>query len=217
MSPAQGKPSCFKAYDVRGRVPDELDEDLAYRIGLATATLIKGRRYVVGRDCRLTSADLAAAVSRGLNDAGAAVLDVGMCGTEQVYFTTFARQLAGGIMVTASHNPFDYNGMKLVRQGARPISGDSGLAEIGALTVSRDLPAAVSTPGKTAPEDTLAEYVDFLLDQIDPRAMTPLKIVVNAGNGCAGPVIDALAPALPFEFIRLHHEPDGHFLHSRVS
>ena len=206
------KPVCFKAYDIRGRVPDELNEQLAYRIGLAMVHSLGGGRYVVGRDCRLSSAPLAAAVMRGLSDAGAAVLDIGLCGTEQVYYATFARELDGGVMVTASHNPADYNGMKLVRQQARPISGDSGLDEIGALAqAGLDKPQVAA--GNIDRADVLSEYVAFLLEQIDVDRLAPLKLVVNAGNGCAGPVIDALAPHLPGEFVRLHHDPDGTFPH----
>jgi len=210
MTEQPAKPSCFMAYDIRGRVPDELDEELAYRIGLATVRSVGGERFVVGRDCRLTSESLAAAVARGLCDGGADVLDIGLCGTEQVYFTTFARQLGGGIMVTASHNPAEYNGMKLVRQEARPISGDSGLEEIGLLTQSDDL-APTDRRGEVGSAETTAEFVDFLLEQVAPDTLKPLKIVANPGNGCAGPVIDALAERLPCEFIRIHHEPDGTF------
>jgi len=215
-----GKPSCFKAYDVRGRVPDELDEDLARRIGLATA-LIEGAghggaghegagRWAVGRDCRLTSPALAAAVARGLNEGGADVLDLGLCGTEQVYHATFALGLAGGIMVTASHNPRDYNGMKLVRSGARPISGDSGLDAIGARALDPELRPAAHR-GRTGSADTAGRYVDFLLSQIDPSRLRPLRLVADSGNGCAGPVLDRLAAHLPCEFIRVRHEPDGTF------
>ncbi len=210
MKSPQPKPACFKAYDIRGRVPDELDEDLAYRIGLVTAHSVGAASFVVGRDCRLSSEPLAAALTRGLNAGGVDVLDIGLCGTEQVYHATFARKLGGGVMVTASHNPIDYNGMKLVREEAKPISGDSGLDEIGAKVLADELVPA-GRPGTTRTGDTLAEYVSFLLDQVDPRSWRPLKIVTNAGNGCAGPVIDALAEWLPCEFVRIHHEPDGSF------
>ena len=139
MSPFSAKPACFKAYDIRGRVPDELDADLAYRIGLSTARFLKGKEFVVGRDCRNSSREFCEEVTRGLTDAGANVLDIGLCGTEMVYYATFARNLDGGIMVTASHNPMDHNGMKLVRAEARPISGDSGLDEIGEMAIDCDL------------------------------------------------------------------------------
>jgi phosphomannomutase/phosphoglucomutase len=123
--------SCFKAYDIRGRIPDELNEDVAQHIGRAFADTLDCAEVVVGRDVRLDSPRLAAALARGLNEGGTAVIDIGLCGTEEVYFQTAHRKAGGGIMVTASHNPMDYNGMKLVREGSRPISGDSGLGDIG--------------------------------------------------------------------------------------
>ncbi|MBW2704453.1 MAG: phosphomannomutase, partial [Deltaproteobacteria bacterium] len=132
-------PPSFKAYDIRGRVPEDLDADLAYRIGLAMVQHLGGGRFAVGRDCRLSSDELATALIRGLTTGGADVLDIGLCGTEMIYHTTAARGLAGGVMVTASHNPMDHNGMKLVRDEARPISGDTGLFEIGALAVGGEL------------------------------------------------------------------------------
>jgi len=210
MTDSPTKPACFKAYDIRGRVPEELDEDLVQRIGLATARELGTTDVVVGRDCRQSSQTLATALIRGLNAGGIDVLDIGMCGTEQVYFTTFSRRLGGGVMVTASHNPIDYNGLKLVRADAVPISGDSGLDQIGSQAVSPDLAPAART-GTCRKVDTLAEFVAFLLAQVQPASWQPLKIVVNAGNGCAGPVLDALAPHLPCEFVRIHHDPDGTF------
>jgi phosphomannomutase/phosphomannomutase/phosphoglucomutase len=204
------KPACFKAYDIRGRVPGELDVDLAYRIGLSTARYLKARTVCVGRDCRLSSPDLAAALTRGLVDAGCDVLDIGQCGTEMVYHATFARGLDGGIMVTASHNPMDHNGMKLVRDGARPISGDSGLDDIGAGAIDCDL-APAARRGAVTPVDTLPEYVEFLAGQVDAASLRPLRIVANGGNGCAGPVVAALAPRLPVEIIPLFEQPDGTF------
>jgi phosphomannomutase len=122
--------TCFKAYDVRGRIPDELNPDIAYRIGRAYAAVVKPRRVVVGHDIRLSSEQICAALVEGLRDAGTDVLDIGQCGTEEIYFATFDQGVDGGIVVTASHNPKDYNGMKFVREGSRPISSDSGLLEI---------------------------------------------------------------------------------------
>ena len=122
--------ACFKAYDIRGRIPDELNEDLAWRIGRAYAALLQPRQVAVGHDVRLTSPALSTALAEGLLDGGAGVLDIGLCGTEEIYFAAFHHRLDGGIMVTASHNPMDYNGMKLVREQAKPISGDSGLFAI---------------------------------------------------------------------------------------
>ncbi|MGN2251222.1 phosphomannomutase [Frateuria sp. GZRe14] len=203
---------CFKAYDIRGRVPDELNDEIAYRIGRAFAQILGPREVVVGRDVRLDSPALAAAVARGLNDSGASVIDIGLCGTEEVYFQTAHRGVGGGIMVTASHNPMDFNGMKLVRDGSRPVSGDTGLRDIEALTESGGfVPAA--TIGSLRVEADKSAFIEHLLGYVDRSALRPLRIVVNAGNGGAGVVIDKLAPHLPFEFIRIHHEPDGRFPH----
>jgi phosphomannomutase len=210
MSADRTKPPCFKAYDIRGVVPTELDTDLAYRIGLATAQFLGARRMVVGRDCRLSSAELCESLARGLTDAGVDVLDIGLCGTEMVYYTTFARELDGGIMVTASHNPMDHNGMKLVREESKPISGDSGLDTIGAAALNGDLEPA-ATRGSIKTEDIMAEYVEYLAKQVDVAALKPLKIVANAGNGCAGPALAALAKYLPCEIIPVFEEPDGTF------
>ena len=203
---------CFKAYDIRGRVPDELNEEIAYRIGRAYAEILKPRDVVVGQDVRLDSPTLAAALTRGINDAGTAVIDIGLCGTEEVYFQTAHRRVGGGIMVTASHNPMDYNGMKLVREDARPVSGDTGLSNIEALAESADF-APSSRVGSVRVDNDKSAYIAHLLSYIDRAALRPLKIVVNAGNGGAGLVIDELALFLPFEFIRIHHEPDGSFPH----
>ncbi|OOG54166.1 phosphomannomutase [Rhodanobacter sp. B05] len=203
---------CFKAYDIRGRVPDDLNEDIAYRIGRAYAEILKPREVVVGQDVRLDSPTLAAALTRGINDAGANVIDIGLCGTEEVYFQTAHRHVGGGIMVTASHNPMDYNGMKLVREDARPVSGDTGLRDIEALGESGNFTPS-NRVGSVRIDNDKSAYIAHLLSYIDRAALRPLKIVVNAGNGGAGLVIDELAPYLPFEFIRIHHEPDGSFPH----
>ena len=206
-----GKYTCFKAYDVRGRVPDELDEDLSYRIGRAYAAFLNPTRVVLGRDVRTSSIPLAAALTAGLNDSGVDVLDLGLCGTEQVYFYTAFTRSDGGIMVTASHNPADYNGMKFVRELARPLSGDSGLREIAALAAAGNFPPPVSPRGKVEPIDALEDYIHHLRKYVDVKVFKPLKIVVNAGNGCAGPVLDRLEQYLPFNFIKICHEPDASF------
>jgi phosphomannomutase/phosphoglucomutase len=193
-------------------VPDELNEGVAYGIGRAFAQTLQPAEVVVGRDVRLDSPALASAVARGLNDGGAAVIDIGLCGTEEVYFQTAHRGVGGGIMVTASHNPMDYNGMKLVREGARPVSGDTGLRDIEALVEAGAFPTVDSSAALRVDEDKSA-YIDHLLGYVNRAALRPLRIVVNAGNGGAGLVIDELALHLPFEFIRIHHEPDGRFPH----
>jgi phosphomannomutase/phosphomannomutase/phosphoglucomutase len=202
--------TCFKAYDLRGRIPDELNDEVAYRVGRGYAQFLKPRRVVVGRDIRLSSAGLADALSRGLTDSGVDVYDIGVCGTEGVYFATFHGGYDGGIMITASHNPADYNGMKFVREQSKPISGDNGLKEIRAFA-ERGESAAVARPGERRRVDTMQEYVAHLLSYVDLGKLKPLRVVVNAGNGGAGLIIDRLEARLPFEFIKVHHEPDGHF------
>jgi len=209
--------NCFKAYDIRGRVPDELNEDVAARIGRACAAFLRARSgaalpVVVGEDMRLTSPALADAVSWGLNAGGADVLRIGMCGTEEVYFATSHLGAGGGIMVTASHNPADWNGMKLVREGSRPISGDTGLNEIRALAESGAFPP-VARQGRSSRVAPFGAYLDHLVGYVDPRALRPLKVVVNAGNGGAGHVIDGLESRLPFNFVKVRHDPDGTFPH----
>ncbi|HEX3848017.1 MAG TPA: phosphomannomutase CpsG [Steroidobacteraceae bacterium] len=202
--------SCFKAYDLRGRIPDELDEDVAYRVARGYAQFLAPKRIVVGRDIRLSSAGLADAVSRGLADSGVDVYDIGVCGTEGVYFATFDGGYDGGIMITASHNPSDYNGMKFVREGSKPISGDNGLKEIRALAERAEFPPA-PRKGVRRHTDVSDAYVAHLLSYLDPSKLKPLDIVVNAGNGGAGLVIDRLESLLPFRFHKVHHQPDGTF------
>jgi phosphomannomutase len=201
---------CFMAYDIRGQVPSQLNEDVAYRIGRAYAAYLQPKRVVVGEDVRLSSGELRKALVEGLTDGGADVAELGLCGTETVYFATDHFGFDGGIMVTASHNPMDYNGMKLVREGSRPISGDTGLREIQRLAEANRFPAS-DHKGKVESIDWQSAYVDALLAYIDEVKLKPLKIVVDAGNGGAGEIIDLLENRLPFEFIKLHHEPDGHF------
>ncbi|MFC6634546.1 phosphomannomutase [Microbulbifer taiwanensis] len=202
--------TCFKAYDLRGRVPDELNTDIAYRVGRAFAQFLGAKRVVVGHDIRLTSGELTDALANGLRDAGADVFHIGECGTEEVYFATFHGDFDGGICVTASHNPMDYNGMKFVRAGSRPISGDTGLLDIRRLAEENDF-APAEKRGELSRYEHRADFVQHLLGYVDVSALKPLKLVVNAGNGGAGSVVDALAPHLPFEFVRVHHQADGNF------
>jgi phosphomannomutase len=201
---------CFKAYDIRGQVPNQLNPDIAYRIGNATAEYLDAKTIVLGRDIRLSSDELADAVSAGVNDAGADVLDIGLCGTEVVYFATGYLEADGGIMVTASHNPADYNGMKLVREQAKPISADSGLLDIRSIAEG-DARKKADTPGRRAGKDVSDAYVERLLSFVDIGRLKPLTIVSNAGNGGAGMTLDLLEPHLPFKFVKIHHEPDGTF------
>ena len=202
--------TCFKAYDVRGRVPDQLNEEIARRIGRAYAEVVKPQQVVVGHDIRLSSESIKAAVTQGLLEQGVDVYDIGLCGTEEIYFATSHAGMDGGIAITASHNPKDYNGMKFVREESRPISGDTGLFDIKALAELDEFTSA-EKPGQLYPLDTSEAYVQHLLSYVDVTSLTPLKIVVDAGNGGAGRVVDLMEPHLPFEFIKLHHEADGNF------
>ncbi len=204
--------TCFKAYDVRGRVPDELNADIVYAIGRAYATVVAPKKVVVGHDIRLTSKEIKAAVTRGLMDSGVDVYDIGLCGTEEIYFATFHAEMDGGIAITASHNPKDYNGMKFVREGSRPISGDTGLFDIKRLAEKNNFSVpADDDRGQLFSLDVADAYIEHLLSYIDMDSLKPLKVVVNAGNGGAGMIIDRIESKLPFEFIKLHHNPDGHF------
>jgi phosphomannomutase len=205
--------TCFKSYDIRGRLGQELNESVAALIGRAFGQTLAARRVVLGRDCRASSEALARAVAAGLSEAGVEVLDLGLCGTEEVYFATDHLGADGGIEVTASHNPMDYNGMKLVKAGAAPLEPVL-LAEVKALAESRSFTPAAQ--GRLTRADTRAAYVARVLSFIDPGALRPLHILVNGGNGTAGPTFDALAQALqaqgaPLRFTRLHHTPDGSF------
>jgi len=200
----------FKAYDIRGRVPEELNEDLARRIGVALAAQLAPGPVVLGHDVRLTSPALQDALAAGLRGTGREVIDIGLCGTEEVYFQTDHLGAAGGVMVTARHNPMDYNGMKLVKENARPISSDTGLFAISDAVAVDTSEAQPPRAGQTAQHDKSA-YIQHLLSYVDAAKLKPLKLVVNAGNGGAGAIVDLLAPHLPFEFIRICHEPDGSF------
>ena len=204
--------SCFKAYDVRGRVPDQLNENIAYRIGRAYGQFLSPQRVVVGYDIRLTSQELCTALTKGLIDSSADVVNIGLCGTEEIYFATSHLDFDGGIVVTASHNPKDYNGMKFVRENSKPISGDTGLKEIQ-LLAEQDQFSEPTSMGKVTSKDVKAAYIEHLLSYIDVTALQPFKIVCNAGNGAAGQIIDLVESHLPFDFSKVHHEADGNFPH----
>jgi phosphomannomutase len=210
--------SCFKAYDIRGELGEELNGDIAYRIGRAYGEFLQPKTMVVGGDVRLTSESLKLALANGLRDAGTDVLDIGVSGTEEIYFATFYLGVDGGIEVTASHNPLNYNGMKLVKQGSRPISGDTGLRDIQLLAEQNDFPEI--NPAKRGSYKTISildAYIEHLLSYINIASFNrPLKLVINSGNGAAGHVVDAIEQKFkisgtPIEFIKVHHEPDGHF------
>lgn len=223
--------SCFKAYDIRGQLGKQLNPDIVYRIGYAYAKHLNAKAVAVGGDIRLSSEVLKRALAKGLIDAGAKVIDIGMVGTEEIYFASFHLDVDGAIEVTASHNPMDYNGMKLVARGAVPISGDSGLNAIKDLAQTLSSPFAnepfsadsmptlyveVETQTSYSKQAILDDYVAHLLGYVNLKKLKPLKLVVNAGNGAAGHVIDAIQAQFelhktPVEFIKIHHEPDGNF------
>lgn len=211
--------ACFTAYDVRGKIPDTFDERIAERIALAFAEHCQVRTMVIGRDMRLSSPLVAETIIAGLLAQGVDVIDIGLCGTEEVYHAVFSQAAAGvdgGIMITASHNPAEYNGMKIVQREARPVSSDSGLNEIARMAGGDRWCSAIKERradkvGRCTQVSNKNRYIEHLLSSVDCRAMRPMKLVVNAGNGCAGPIIDLLEPHLPFTFIRLHHQPDGSF------
>ena len=202
----------FKAYDVRGIYPSELDEQGGYAIGRAFVEQFEPKRIAVGHDMRVSSPSMAEAVIRGASEAGAAVLELGLVGTEMLYFAVGDLGLEGGIAVTASHNPKDYTGMKIVRSGALPVGGESGLLEIRdrALSLS-DTPRGL-TPGQVQPYDIWEQYVERVLSFVDPEAIKPLKVVVDAANGMAGVMLPPVLERLPqVETVRCYFEPDGTF------
>ena len=209
--------TCFKAYDVRGELGVDFDTDIAYRIGRSIAQHFRAKKIVIGRDARKTSPELAAAVAHGINDCGADVLDLGLCGSEEMYWAVTEIGACAGIEVTASHNPINYNGIKIVKSGSRPLDGIKDFEKIRILAESA---AWNDGPIRGTIEDVSVEarakYVNKCLGFVDVTALKPLRIVVNCGNGAAGPTFDAIAGALinklaPLEFIRVHHEPDHTF------
>jgi phosphomannomutase len=225
--------TCFKAYDIRGQLGSELNTDIAYRIGRAYAEFIKPKSVVLGGDVRKTSSELKMALAKGIMDAGSDVIDIGMTGTEEVYFAVQHLAVDGGIEVTASHNPIDYNGMKPVQKGSRPVSADSGLLDIKRMaeeTESKSIhelrvasceketetETETESKGKYTEIDTLVPYVEHLMTYIDTNNIKPLKLVVNSGNGAAGHVVDEIERVfteknIPITFVKVHHEADATF------
>ena len=208
--------TCFGAYDIRGELGTELNRDIAYRIGRAFAAYLKPKKVVVGGDVRETSPELKEAFAQGVMDFGADVIDIGLCGTEEVYFATGHLNADGGCMVTASHNPINYNGMKMVREESRPISRDTGLDDIKRMAEQEDFGPVATTPGTLSELDNSQAYVEHLISFVDIAGLKPMKLVTNAGNGAAGPSLDRIETALlaagaPIEFIKLHNDPDGTF------
>ena len=209
--------TCFKAYDIRGQLGTELNEEIAYRIGRAFAEFLQPKNVVLGGDVRLTSEALKQALANGIRDTGADVIDIGVVGTEEVYFATSYLETDGGIEVTASHNPLDYNGMKPVRENSKPISSDTGLLKIKAMAEENDFPAVDESARGTIKQVSILEpYLDHLMDYIDLASIKPLKLVMNAGNGAAGHVVDAIverfkATGVPVEIVKIFNQQDGNF------
>jgi len=205
------KISSFKAYDIRGKVPDELNTDLAYKIGRTFAKYLNAKLVVIGRDVRKSSPELSEALSIGLNDAGCDVFDLGLCGTEMIYFGTPFLNADGGIMITASHNPPEYNGLKFVKKGSVPMGYDSGLNEIEKMIVNNDFGEISDHKGKVFQKDIMQEFISKVTKFFDAGKIQPYKVVVNAGNGCVGPALDALEKYLPIKMIKIFPEPDSTF------
>ena len=201
----------FKAYDIRGKVPSELNSELAYKIGRAYAKLVKGKKVVVGYDIRKSSVEICKALTNGLTDSGVNVIDIGLCGTEMIYFSTPHFDADGGIMITASHNPPEYNGMKFVKKESVPVGYDSGLNECEEMIVNNELGDISKTNGTVTKKDVMINFINHLSKFYDPKKINPLKVVVNAGNGCAGLSLESLEPKLPIKMIKIFNNPDGNF------
>ncbi|MFA5806575.1 MAG: phosphomannomutase/phosphoglucomutase [Melioribacteraceae bacterium] len=201
----------FKAYDIRGKVPDELNTELAYKIGRTLVKYLNAKSIVIGRDVRKSSPDLSDALAKGLNDSGCDVIDLGLCGTEMIYFGTPFLNADGGVMITASHNPPEYNGLKFVKKGSVPMGYDSGLDQIEKMILSNDLGEEASVKGKVFKKDIMNEFILKVTQFFDAKKIQPYKVVVNAGNGCVGPALDALEKYLPVKMIKIFPEPDSNF------
>jgi len=205
------KINCFKAYDLRGKVPSELNEELAYKIAFGYTKLTGCKTVVIGYDIRTSSLPISRSLINGFLDCGVDVTDIGLCGTEMIYFGTSFLCVDGGIMITASHNPPEYNGMKFVKRNSVPISYDSGLNQIESFIVNNDLPPVSPLKGKLVEKDISAEFTSNLKRFFSPENIKPLKVVVNAGNGCAGPALNNIESMLPIEMVKLFFEPDSSF------
>jgi len=201
----------FKAYDIRGKVPSELNTDLAYKIGRTIASYLNADSIVIGRDVRKSSPELSEALEKGITDAGCNVIDLGLCGTEMIYFGTPFLNADGGVMITASHNPPEYNGLKFVKRGSVPMGYDSDLNIIEKMVLSSDLGKIAEVKGKVIQKDIMKDFIESLKKFYKPENIKPLKVVVNAGNGCVGPALDQLEKNLPIKMIKVFHEPDSNF------
>ena len=203
------KISCFKAYDVRGRIPTELNQEVAFKIGVAIASYFSTQSVVIGYDVRPSSLEILDALAKGIQSQQSEVMSIGLCGTEEIYFATNYLDSDAGVMITASHNPADYNGLKIVGAGAKPVSMDSGLGEIKSIAESVSYDDSIDLNLKEI--NIRDQYLDKILSFVNTESIKPLHVVTNAGNGCAGPVINALESRLPITFTKIQNEPDGLF------
>ncbi|MFZ5946590.1 MAG: phosphomannomutase/phosphoglucomutase [Stygiobacter sp.] len=205
------KINSFKAYDIRGKVPSELNAELAYKVGKSVAKYLNAKSVVIGRDVRKSSPELSKALANGLTDAGCDVIDLGLCGTEMIYFATPYLNADGGVMITASHNPPEYNGLKFVKRGSVPMGYDSGLKDIEKMILNNQLGENSLQKGKVVQKNIMNEFIESLKKFYNPEKIKPYKVVVNAGNGCVGPALDELEKNLPIKMIKVFHEPDSNF------
>lgn len=203
--------SCFKAYDIRGKVPTELNVDLAYKIGRAYTKYLNCKTIVIGHDVRSSSEDLSKALTNGFLDSGVDVIDIGLCGTEMIYFATSFLKTDGGIMITASHNPAEYNGMKFVKKDSVPVGYDSGLNVIEEIILKEDFLPISSVKGNYIQKDITNDFINHLHHFFDVKKIKPFTVVLNAGNGCVGPLLNELENSLPIKMIKLFFEPDSSF------
>lgn len=201
----------FKAYDIRGKVPSELNKELAYKIGRAFSKFTGAKKVVIGYDIRKSSLEISEALKSGLTDSGVDVIDIGLCGTEMIYFSTPHFDADGGVMITASHNPPEYNGMKFVSKGSVPVGYDSGLNEVEKMIVNNELGEVSKVKGTVTKTDVMKDFIKNLSKFYDPKKIDSFKVVVNAGNGCAGLALDQLEPKLPIKMIKIFNNPDGNF------
>ena len=205
------KISSFKAYDIRGKVPGDLNTDLAYKVGRAYVKYLDCKSVVIGRDVRKSSPEISEALANGITDAGAHVIDLGLCGTEMIYFGTPYLEADGGIMITASHNPPEYNGLKFVKKGSVPMGYGSGLSDVEQMILSDDLGEVSKNKGSVKQVNIMDQFIERLRTFIKEDSLKPFKVVVNAGNGCVGPALDAIEKYLPISMIKVFHEPDSNF------
>jgi phosphomannomutase len=205
------KLNSFKAYDIRGKVPSELNNELAYKIGRAFAKLVNAKKVVIGYDIRKSSLELSQSLINGLTDAGVNVINIGLCGTEMIYYSTPHFNADGGIMITASHNPPEYNGMKFVKKDSVPVGYDSGLNKVEEMIIKDDIGPLSKTKGSVENVDVMNEFIKNLKRFFDPSRIKPFKVVVNAGNGCAGLSLNAIESHLPIQMIKVFSEPDSEF------